>query len=65
MTFMFIIFVIGGLGLLAWNVYMMEENDERKEELDKYSVHLDEKANLLAQWEDDLRRRENGEEEGE
>lgn len=54
MTFFLIIFVLATLILLAWVIYKMEEVDERQEELDKYSVHLDERANKLAQWEQEL-----------
>lgn len=40
--------------LLAWVIYKMSELDERQEELDKYSVYLDERANKLAMWEQEL-----------
>lgn len=60
MTIILIIFVIATLLLLAWVIYKIEEVDERQDELDKYSVHLDERANRLAQWEEKLRSLENG-----
>ena len=58
MIFFLIIFVLATLVLLAWVIYKMEEVDERQEELDKYSVHLDERANMLAMWEAELHGRE-------
>jgi len=54
MTILAIIFIAATLFLLAWVIYKMEEVDERQDELDKYSVHLDERANTLAQWEKEL-----------
>lgn len=39
------LFVLAG-GL--YNLYRADELDERQEELDKYSVHLDERANRIA-----------------
>lgn len=48
MTFFLIIFVLATLILLAWVIFKMGELDELKEELDKYSVYLDERANRLA-----------------
>ena len=47
MTLLLVIFVICVFGLLAWVVLKMGELDEWQEELDKYSVHLDERANRL------------------
>ena len=35
-------------------VVRADELDTREEELDKYSVHLDERANKLALWEQEL-----------
>lgn len=55
MKLLLIIFVIALLALLAWVVAKMAELDEREEELDKYSVHLDERANMLARWEQELK----------
>lgn len=54
MTIFLIIFIIGVLGLLAWVIYKMTEIDEIKEDLDRYSVYLDERANKLALWEQEL-----------
>lgn len=54
MTILLIIFTLGIIILLAWVIYKMEELDELKGELDKYSVHLDERANKLAEWEKEL-----------
>ena len=54
MTIFLIIFVLGVHGLLAWVIYKIAEVDERQEELDKYSVYLDERANKLAMWEQEL-----------
>ena len=55
MTIGLIIFVLGVLVLLAWVIYKMSELDERQEELDKYSVYLDERANRIATDEGTLR----------
>lgn len=60
-----IIFVLGVFALLAWVIYKMGEVDERQEELDKYSVYLDERANKLSLWEHDLMRWERWNKEGE
>ena len=57
MTLLLIIFVLATLILLAWTIYKMEEVDERQRYLDKYSVHLDERANKLALWEQELKRK--------
>lgn len=54
MTILAIIFIAATLFLLAWVIYKMEEVDERQDELDKYSVHLDERANKLALLEQEL-----------
>lgn len=54
MTILLIIFTLGVLALLAWVIYKMTEIDEIKEDLDKYSVYLDERANKLAMWEQEL-----------
>lgn len=51
MTAVLVIFVICVFALLAWVILKMVELDERQVELDKYSVHLDERANKLALWE--------------
>ena len=48
MTLVLVIFVILVFALLAWVILKMGELDELQEQLDKYSVHLDERANRLA-----------------
>lgn len=37
-----------------YNLYRADRLDEREEDLDKYSVYLDERANKLAMWEKEL-----------
>lgn len=54
MTLVLIIFSLAVFVLLAWVIYKMTEIDEIKEDLDKYSVYLDERANKLAMWEQEL-----------
>ena len=54
MIIFLLIFTLGVLALLAWVIYKMTEVDERQEYLDKYSVYLDERANKLAMWEQEL-----------
>ena len=54
MTIALIFFVVFTFALLVWVLWKMTELDERQEDLDKYSVHLDERANKLAKWEDEL-----------
>jgi hypothetical protein len=54
MTILLIIFAICTFSLLVWVLWKMTELDERQEDLDKYSVHLDERANKLARWEQEL-----------
>lgn len=48
MTTLLILFTLGTFALLTWVLWKMTELNERQEELDKYSVHLDERANRLA-----------------
>lgn len=48
MVLLLVIFVLGVFALLTWVILKMGELDERQEHLDKYSVHLDERANRLA-----------------
>ena len=48
MTILNILFFGGTFALLAWVLFKMAELDERKEELDKYAVSLDERASRLA-----------------
>lgn len=43
-----IIVVLAGIFGVLWTVHRQDELDEREEELDKYSIHLDERANRLA-----------------
>lgn len=43
-----ILFTLGTFALLTWVLWKMTDLNERQEELDKYSVHLDERANRLA-----------------
>lgn len=54
MTILLIIFATATFALLVWVLWKMTELDERQEELDKYSVHLDERANRLAADEEAL-----------
>ena len=54
MTIALIFFAVFTFALLVWVLWKMTELDERQEDLDKYSVHLDERANKLAKWEDEL-----------
>lgn len=54
MTIALIFFAVLTFALLVWVLWKMTELDERQEDLDKYSVHLDERANKLAKWEDEL-----------
>lgn len=54
MTFFLIIFTICVLALLVWVIFKMGELDEWQDDLDKYSVYLDERANKLALWEREL-----------
>lgn len=49
-----IIFAACTFALLVWVLWKMTELDERQEDLDKYSVYLDERANKLAMWEQEL-----------
>ncbi len=55
MTALLIIFTIGTFALLVWVLWKMSELDGRQEELDKYSVYLDERANRIAAEEGTLR----------
>ena len=54
MTVALVIFALAVFVLLVWVINKMVEIDEIKEELDKYSVYLDERANKLAMWEQEL-----------
>ena len=55
MTFLLVIFALATFALLVWVLWKMTELDEREERLDKFSVHLDERANRLAVDEGTLR----------
>ena len=50
-----IIFAVGTFALLVWVLWKMTALDEKEEQLDKFSVYLDERANRIAQEEDFLR----------
>lgn len=54
LTLIQIILALAVIAGIAYNFYRSEELDERQEDLDKYSVHLDERANKLAEWEKEL-----------
>lgn len=54
-TLVLVILSIFVIACSVWNVVVKDELDEREEELDKYSVYLDERANMLARWEQELR----------
>ncbi len=54
MTVLAIIFIIATLMLLAYTIYKNELLSDWEEELDKRDVCLDEKANKLALWEEEL-----------
>lgn len=63
MTIIYILLAVITVVNLVWiavNVSQGDALDERQDELDKYSVHLDERANKLAIWEEELKRREDG-----
>jgi len=47
-TVFIIIVVLAAVICVLWTVHRQDELDERQEELDKYSIHLDERANILA-----------------
>jgi len=48
LTILAIIVVLAAIFGILWTFYRQDELDEREEELDKYSIHLDERANRLA-----------------
>ena len=54
MTIALIIFAVATFALLVWVLWKMTELDDLEERLDKYSVYLDERANKLAMWEQEL-----------
>ena len=47
-TFFIIILVLSAVIGILWALNRQDELDEREEELDKMSVHLDERANRIA-----------------
>ena len=55
MTIALIIFAALTFALLVWVLWKMTALDERQDELDKFSVYLDERANRIAQEEDFLK----------
>ena len=55
MTIALIIVAVATFALLVWVLWKMAELDEREERLDKFSVHLDERANRIAADEGTLR----------
>ena len=54
MTLLFIIVAIVMVAWLAWNYLKAEDLAEKEDYLNKYSDRLDERANRLAKWEDEL-----------
>lgn len=54
MTAILFIIAVAEIVWTVWNYMKAEELAEKEEQLDKYSVHLDERANKIAQWEDEL-----------
>lgn len=55
LTVLRIIVVITAIICILWTVHRQDELDERQEEIDKYSAHLDERANILAADEETCR----------
>ena len=49
------IIAIFEIAVVLYNYYKSSQLDDRKDELDKYSVYLDGRANKLAQWEGELK----------
>lgn len=54
MTAILFIIAVAEIVWTVWNYTKAEELAEKEEQLDKYSAHLDERANKIAQWEDEL-----------
>ena len=50
-----IIVVLAAIFGVLWTFYRQDELDEREEELDKMSVHLDERANRIAAEEETIK----------
>lgn len=63
MTAILIIIAVTEIVWTVWNYLKAEELAEKEEWLDKRDISLDERANKLAQWEDELIswRKHNGE----
>lgn len=63
MTAILIIIAVTEIVWTVWNYLKAEELAEKEEWLDKRDMSLDERANKLAQWEDELIswRKHNGE----
>lgn len=55
LTIITAILAVGVIAGVAWVYYRSDQLDERREELDKYSVHLDERANKLSADEETVR----------
>lgn len=54
--FLLALIALVAINAIGYAIYRSVELDEREDELSKYSVHLDERANMLARWEEDIRR---------
>lgn len=55
LTIITVILALGVIAGVAWVIYRSDQLDEREEELSKYSVHLDERANRLSADEETVR----------
>ena len=61
MAIVYILLAVTTVANLIWMAANFAEGDaldEKESDLDKYAVHLDERANKLAVWEEELKRRE-------
>lgn len=47
-TLLIVLLVLAAILCIAWTVYRQDQLDELQEELEKMSVHLDERANRIA-----------------
>lgn len=54
-TTLIVLLVLAAILCIAWTVYRQEQLDELEEELEKISVHLDERANRIAADEQTLK----------
>ena len=54
MTAILIIIALSEIAWAVWNYLKAEDLAEKEDYLDRYSAHLDERANRLAKWEDEL-----------